>query len=966
MPKWSMSANARRAGIFLLVLSVAFAGFLAFQLLYAPSAAAQEGGATPTPTPTPTPPSQEDGVTGEDHVLPWVCTTWTHQRYEGRNASRVSVQTRTCDSFLHQQTRTETNRVSQPCTYAAWQATSSYRGTNANRDRKYTQSANAPTTNCTTPKVKYEDFPCTYGAWQPTTNYQGSGANRKRQDTRSLQAPTTNCTLPTTKWVPDPDYPWSCNGWTHQRFEGTDASRVSVQTQLCTQFLTNKRKTEIQRVSQPCTYGAWQPTSTYQGTDASRTRKYTQTANAPTTNCTTPKVKYEDFPCTYGAWQATSSYRGTDANRKRKHTQSANAPTTNCTTPKVKYEDFPCTYGAWQATSTYEGTDADRKRKHTQSANAPTTNCTTPKVRLDPDPCTYGAWQATSTYEGTDADRKRKHTQSANAPTTNCTTPKVRLDPDPCTYGAWQATDDYRGTGDDRERKETRTIQAPTTNCTLPTTQWVSAPQTTNWGPPTIASHVSNAPGEITLTWEAVDTATRYYVEQKNQRTLRLDNWPKLPSNDFPKVTVTITEETNAGVTTVKAVIKGLEPGMRFEHRVRAWNKDQEYTDPSVAKATTTDALPAPKGLSVIQDNYDPALRRTLSLSWDDVGKGKTTYQVQMKQGRSWWQLWQSEWKTLTGNSTPYTASVSRLNLRVTATIFYPVDGRDYQFQVRTVDQYGYESDWVDYETLWANFPANHTKPPKHVNIPHLGHQKDHTSKYVVESGIGRRSVIGLAIPQAAAAWNTAVNSGWPNVFVCTDSGSAALQCGSKNTDGFQTTIKTASGAAGPGRGSTTPVADTGVDNQVVQAITKAVGGLSNFFASPVIGRLSSAFINKLVANEFGHTDCGLSTACVRPKGNLDIEAYVRYFVDEGKSAPGQHMRNLEMVIEDPAWSYGGNPAKHTKIRWTLNRHRDGDPILTTDEEYRYLPAVVMHEFGHTLGLADLYLEPSRANTPAT
>ena len=81
-------------------------------------------------------------------------------------------------------------------------------------------------------------------------------------------------------------------------------------------------------------------------------------------------------------------------------------------------------------------------------------------------------------------------------------------------------------------------------------------------------------------------------------------------------------------------------------------------------------------------------------------------------------------------------------------------------------------------------------------------------------------------------------------------------------------------------------------------------------------------------------------------------------------------MGNLTMIIEEPAWRYSGptlnNPEGHTRVVWTTDfgdylRYRyelglgrqdeteDGHPIRV-----RYLPSVVMHEFGHAAGLQDL------------
>ncbi len=211
--------------------------------------------------------------------------------------------------------------------------------------------------------------------------------------------------------------------------------------------------------------------------------------------------------------------------------------------------------------------------------------------------------------------------------------------------------------------------------------------------------------------------------------------------------------------------------------------------------------------------------------------------------------------------------------------------------------------------------------------IPLLGHQADFTSQYRVNAMVPTRVpnlipaaypdpgvVIPEAIPIAAREWNKAVGTPFPHILFCERAPTSPtlphitpVPCENRNNrpydDGDTTNVDVADGST-----------------------------------------------NRIVLFSFGIPNCGRSMACVKP----DPVVLLTNLNPLGNGDMG----SLKMVIEEPAWSYipagpFGLFGEHIRRLWT-NDHLDHNRTIT-EGTLIYLPSVIMHEFGHTAGLEDLY-----------
>ena len=237
-------------------------------------------------------------------------------------------------------------------------------------------------------------------------------------------------------------------------------------------------------------------------------------------------------------------------------------------------------------------------------------------------------------------------------------------------------------------------------------------------------------------------------------------------------------------------------------------------------------------------------------LTWKDVA-GADAYEIQERRD-DWKTIWQAAGSPITITGLEY--------------------GVSYRHRIRSV-RGSQTSAWVEVPT-W-------------VPLPYVGHQPDHTVRYVLSGiptpapGADASEDPGVVIPAAFVLAETAWNSvgAPPDVLFC-----KGIACGSNNTDG-----------------RTIPV---------------------------------SVVTNSETTRETNAPD---AVAYLKPTAG-------------GWADSAEHLKDLEMGIEHPPYT------SRESLKWT-NDPGLHDTRAGPNQRYEYLPATVMHEFGHAAGLYDLYKE---------
>lgn len=218
-----------------------------------------------------------------------------------------------------------------------------------------------------------------------------------------------------------------------------------------------------------------------------------------------------------------------------------------------------------------------------------------------------------------------------------------------------------------------------------------------------------------------------------------------------------------------------------------------------------------------------------------------------------------------------------------------------------------------------ANTPTHtHTPTPTPTHTT-LKHQSDHTVRVVVDNPTTLPTVFRTAIPKALEVWKNTLATSVPNLDLrlCQ---SSETGCATDNKDGYTATLKMVAGSP---------------ENDEDPFLT-----------------------------EENYLDCGLSIGCVK-RTNPNVygggNSNIVHILDSYAPA---HIEDVTIIIEHPAYK------PDIRVLWSINEFYAGsgrsNPEYKTSATCRsitlpegvnycaryYLPATIIHELGHALGLA--------------
>ncbi len=338
------------------------------------------------------------------------------------------------------------------------------------------------------------------------------------------------------------------------------------------------------------------------------------------------------------------------------------------------------------------------------------------------------------------------------------------------------------------------------------------------------------------------------------------------------------------------AVISGLTNGKEYFHRVRvvSGSGESDWTDEH--------RTPLPASTPTELEAQHGLTMRTMKLDWDDADLAER-HEVQYRVGTSQ----PSQWRTLPDSHISFSDSsavVSGLSS----------EGETYHFKVRVTN----DDEVADLYSGWSGEVTR--------KLMGLHHQEDDVVKYEIVGSLPAN--FSSAIASALMAWRNAITTIGLDFVICKK---GTGSCNSQNTDDHLIKVK------------------------VVQGNINNTG-------------------NPFTAGNSGYTDCGETVACVKATNPSTYGHRPPIYSIFNPTSSPVHLEDMTIIIEKPAferYQSGGDLQAFWSVATSRANAAHWGPKAATDNycivrnvasgaEYcatYYLPAVIMHEFGHTMGL---------------
>ena len=455
-----------------------------------------------------------------------------------------------------------------------------------------------------------------------------------------------------------------------------------------------------------------------------------------------------------------------------------------------------------------------------------------------------------------------------------------------------------------------------------------------------------SARGTIKLNWNPADRADDYQVAQWRRRNIFSEDWVVL---DASEVTIDFANTS--------AVVRGLEGGETYKHRVRGvrgtgssrvegpWSDELDTTLTLPAKVTGLTGMPGTNS-------------REIKLEWD-ADKDAKGYQLRQREHHNVPRP--DNWDVLNPGQfvTDTEATVTGLDPEKT-----------YVFQVRGTNAHG-EGEWSDATRHIAVLPDT---PAGLSTEPMIGGRGVKFEWDPVDGAEGYEVEIS---PSASSHRTEPAEDESVRVTGLTPGTTYSFRVRAWHTNDGTRRRSPESTAVD----ETAPDVKSFFGHQADHTVEYVVGNIGNRVIEHAVPTAVSQWNSEVRSLGKGLEICA-GTGCVNPDGftatvktvnnqNNAVAIDARDW-DAGCGSArgcvkaweaGGHLEDMVVIFEDPPWFAKRMPPKrgrwvHTMYEWNAIEARDGAKVPgsgTPGVFYVYGLRIALHEFGHTLGLPEFY-----------